>query len=272
MQTKNWETSEYLPLIRKVLARGKDRQTRAGLAHSIFGEMITIDTDTFPILKGRKMHVKPVLGELAAMLKGATTVKEFKELGCNYWDAWGDKEGNLALNYGTTWLDFNGVNQLEQVVKKLKETPNDRRIIISGWKPDDIPKLSLPCCHLLYQWYVRDNMYLDMIWYQRSVDLMVGLPSDVIFATVWNMLLAKTCGYKSGTIKMMLGDVHIYDNHIGGCNKYIEQLELIDPIESPEERTYADLANHVDVFNFQPDELTLSGYKHMPKVNFKLNV
>lgn len=273
MNLARWEIDQYVPLIDKIFSKGEAKDTRAGKAFSIFGETLEIDTQEFPLLRGRQMYYKSVLGELAAMLRGAKTVKEFQELGCNYWNDWGDKEGNLILDYGTSWLDFNGVNQLANLVETLKTNPNDRRMIISGWRPDRIKDLSLPCCHLLYQWYIRDGVFLDMIWYQRSVDVMIGLPSDILFAAVWNMLLAQTTMYRPGKIKFILGDTHIYGNHYLKTRQYLEQTRNYYFRYNkgfPEIRTR--LTKYSNVFNFHPSELVIENYNPEPAIKFELNV
>jgi thymidylate synthase len=139
-------------------------------------------------------------------------------------------------------------------------------MLITGWKPDNIPNLSLPCCHMLYQWYVRPSGHLDMIWYQRSVDTMVGLPSDIILAAAWNILLAKEVGLKAGKIKFMLGDTHIYENHMPGVTEYLARDS-----EFMQEPEYY-LAEHASVFNFEKEQLTIHDYKHLDPIKFTLNV
>ena len=263
-----WEF-DYKELIYKILNKGELRDTRAGKVKSIFGEKLVINTSNkFPLLTGRKMFYKPVLGELAAMLKKPKNVQDFKNFGCNYWDSWADKEGNLNVDYGNAWLDFNGVNQLEKLVHTLKTNPTDRRMIISGWRPDKLEELSLPCCHMLYQWYVRDNRYLDMIWYQRSVDTMIGLPSDIIVATAWNMLLANECGFRPGNIVMMLADTHIYMDHLQGAEEYLETNITNINYAKP----HSNIAAAASVFNFHPDMIELIGYKSAKPIKFKLNI
>ena len=221
---------DYVNLINRILREGEFRQTRNAETVSIFGATLDIDMqghyNEFPLLRGRRMFYKGVFGELDAMLAGASTIQEFEEHGCNYWAQWADEDGNLNIDYGNSWLDFNGVNQVEELIKGLKEDPNDRRHIITGWRPDRLKELSLPCCHMLYQWYVRDGEYLDMIWYQRSVDVMVGLPSDIILAYAWNILIATQTGYKPGKVKMVLGDTHIYSSHISNVHKYLQQVDV----------------------------------------------
>lgn len=291
---QHWEVKQYGALINRILHSGEKRSSRAGDVYSVFGEFLTIDvSQEFPLLRGRKIFYKPVLGELAAMFRGPKNISDFKQFGCNYWDAWGKypngfpenhkfasieeatkakkSVGELTLDYGNAWINFNGVNQLEDVVQKLTTNRTDRRILISGWRPDRLGSLSLPCCHLLYQWYVRDvdteQPKLDMIWYQRSVDTMVGLPSDIILAAAWNIILANQSGLQPGVIKFMLADTHIYENHIPQTLEYMRQLNKVE---------YKKLEYAVDpaasVFNFTPDMLSLSEYVYQPAIKFELNV
>lgn len=278
---ENWEVNQYSKLINKVLQKGEKRQTRAGEAYSIFGETITIDiSKEFPLLKGRKMFYKPVLGELAAMLRGPKNVKDFQDMGCNYWNSWGSGKteealldttiGTLNLDYGNAWLDFNGVNQLEQLINTLKTNPTDRRMLISGWRPDRLNDLSLPCCHMLYQWYVRDGKHLDMLWYQRSVDTMVGLPSDIILCAAWNIIIASQCGFTPGTIKLILGDTHIYANHVAQVLDYMRGLNKA--MEEKNDPLAYTLQSDATVTNFMPNMLTIEAYNPQPAIHFKLNV
>jgi len=277
---ENWEKLQYAKLIQKIMHSGQKRETRNVSTYSIFGELIEIDISThFPLLNGRKLFYKPVLGELAAMLRGPKHIDDFKKFGCNYWNSWGYKkdahdinnahgpdEGHIEVDYGNAWLDFNGFNQLEDVVNKLQNNPADRRIIVSGWRPDRLDKLSLPCCHMLYQWYVRGDT-LDMVWYQRSVDTMVGLPSDIILCAAWNIILANQCGYKPGVIKLVLGDTHIYDNHINGTLDYLRQLNNCEEAKVPYE-----IDPKATISNFRPEMLTLGEYQPQDKLGFELNV
>lgn len=268
----SWEINQYGALINKILHKGEKRPSRAGDTYSIFGEKIEVDLSdgSFPLLQGRKMFYKGVLGELAAMFRGPKTVEDFEKFGCNYWKDWANEDGSIKVDYGNAWIDYNGVNQLEKVVEKLLNTPNDRRIIIDAWRPDRLDDLSLPCCHLLYQWYVRDGKFLDMVWYQRSVDTMVGLPSDIVLAATWNILLANQCGYTPGVVKLMLGDTHIYANHLEGTMDYVKQL---NSIKKHDKISYT-LDPKATVFNFRPEMLVINEEEYKPKqaIKFALNV
>lgn len=247
------------------------RATRNANTRSYFGHHLIVNDlamGHFPALLGRKLYLDGVIGEMAAFLKGPQAVKDFKDQGCNYWDAWGGKKGEVNVDYGNAWLDFGGVNQLQEVVDSLTDDPNGRRHLISGWNPPNIPDLSLPCCHYSYQWYVNDDKELEMIWNQRSVDIMIGLPSDIILAAVWNLLMAQTVGLKPGRLHFMLGDCHIYEAHEEGVVEYLEQAVGAAYMPKP---TWT-LDPKATVFNFEPKMLVIKNYKPNAPIKFKLEV
>jgi len=260
---------KFRNLIINALAQ-EPRKTRNAVTRSYFGEHLVVDSlihNQLPALLGRKLFLKGIIGELAAFLKGPKAVKDFKAQGCNYWDSWGDKAGKLNVDYGNAWLDFEGVNQLKEVVKSLKTHPEGRRHLISGWHPAHLKDLSLPCCHYSYQWYVKDGC-LEMIWNQRSVDIMIGLPSDIILAAVWNILMAQTVGLKPGRLNFMLGDCHIYESHLEGVDTYLEQANDTPQMYLP---TW-ELDPKATVFNFEPSMFKVLKYAPMPSIKFALEV
>jgi len=247
------------------------RQTRNAITRSYFGHHLIVDdlkTGNFPALLGRKLFLKGIIGEMAAFLNGPESVRDFQEQDCSYWDAWGDKDGKLKVDYGNAWLDFGGVNQLEEVVKSLKEDPNGRRHLISGWKPQRLAELSLPCCHYSYQWYINSENELEMIWNQRSVDIMIGLPSDIVLAAIWNILMAQTVGVKPGRLHLMLGDCHLYESHAEGIDKYMQQMPAAANMSEP----IWVLDKEATVFNFTPDMIKIANYNPLPAIKFKLEV
>lgn len=261
----NYELA-YMGLVRKILANGELRRGRNGTTLAIFGETLTIDLSTgeFPLLTGRQLFYRGVFGELAAMLRGPKTLKDFEEHGCNYWKQWAWPDGSINVDYGNAWLDFNGFNQLEALAEGLKNNPHGRRHLVTGWRPDRLDDLSLPCCHYAYQWYVREDKYLDMMWHQRSVDTMIGLPSDVIFASAWNIMLANEVGLIPGKITFTLGDTHIYEEHIEQAKEYLTRLTCELPKYKLE--AYTQKAHTL----FRPDDIIISSYTHMPAIKFEL--
>jgi len=260
---------DYRKIIKKALSC-RDRQTRNAVTRGYFGEMLKTDIMEFgslPLITGRKIYHKGIVGELASFLQGATSVDVFKANGCNYWDSWADDTGKLNIDYGTSWRDFNGVDQLSEVVKSLMENPKGRRHIISAWRPDRLAELALPCCHYSYQWYVTTEGTLDMIWVQRSVDLMVGLPSDMLLAAVFNMLMAQTVGLKPGTLTFHLGDCHVYQTHLPQVEEYLGQpIELFTDVVPAS----WELGEDATVFNFEPSMLEITNYSPAEPIKFEL--
>lgn len=267
MHIDNYE-SDYASLVKDILDNGVERQTRNAVTKSVFGRTLRINMakNQFPILAGRKMFYKGVIGELAAMLQGPKSIEDFRKYDCNYWDKFAKPDGSIEVDYGNAWIDFNGVNQLKELVEGIKRDPHGRRHIVTGWRPDRLSQLSLPCCHLLYQWYVRDGL-LDMIWYQRSVDTMIGLPSDVIVAYVWNLLVANETGYEPGEIIMMLGDTHIYNAHIQNAVEYVRRVRAMpEPILT----THKPFAGTMT--DFDPAGFIVEDYQPLSKIDFELFV
>ena len=257
---------DYAHLIYEIMRDGDDRDTRNHPTRAVFGKMLEVHElcwGQFPILQGRKMYYKGVFGEMAAFLKGPKTIKDFEDEGCNYWKKWGNKDGTINIDYGNSWLDFNGINQLENVLDSLSQDPNGRRHIISGWRPDNLHTLNLPCCHLLYQWYIN-NGFLEMIWYQRSVDTMIGLPSDVILAATWNILMADYLRLLPGKLVFMLGDTHIYKSHTYAVADYLDAVPLVSnhPVS---------YLNEGSLYDFNKDSISLIDYDPFGSIELELH-
>ena len=202
-------TEQYLSLVSYILDKGEKRETRNAPTASIFGATMRFNLidDGFPILTCRKIFHEGIQGEFKAFIEDVSTIKRFKHFGCNYWDKWADEEGNLTLDYPPR-------EQLNTVIELIKNDPTSRRIMINLWDHKRLDKLSLPCCHFNYQFYVRDKEYLDMIWTQRSVDVAVGLPADLILAALYTITIANECRLQPGDITMNFGDTHIYLDHV----------------------------------------------------------
>jgi thymidylate synthase len=271
----------YLDLVSSVIKHGASRLTRNGLTRSIFGSHLAIhdlEDGHFPILTTRKMYLKGVWGELAAFIRGADDLQTFKDFGCNYWDdnakAWDMNEDEAALMvgriYGVQWRNFCGAeyyfDQLTELVKELKENPSSRRHVLSSFNPADVQDNlgCLPPCHLLAQFNVRNNRRLDCIVYMRSVDLCLGLPSDIVLYATLLILLANECGYKPGSLMFMMGDTHVYENHIEEFRRQARRPVTDLPMWKLEEGT--------KLFEFYPRNIFLDNYEHHDQINFIFNV
>lgn len=263
---------KYIELIQEVLANGQYRVGRNGATYSLFGKTLEIDclsTGNFPLLLGRKMYYQGVLGELAAFVRRPSSVTDFTDQGCNYWADWAKADGSLVVDYGNKWLDFGGVNQLDLVRATLKTNPADRRMIISAWDPSNLQNLSLPCCHLLYQWYVREGK-LDMLWFQRSADTMIGMPSDIILAAAFNIMLANNVNLIPGKVTMVFGDTHIYEEHAEKAAAYIEQFKRRSSSSLNYPSYLVDEPESFPLEEFVSTSLVISGYSPAPPIKFEL--
>lgn len=263
----------YTRLVRQVMSFGEIRETRNGNTTALFSTQVVIPDlylGHFPILLGRKMFYKGVLGELAAILRKPTCNGDFVEQGCNYWKEFADPDGSLRVDYGNAWFDFFGTDQVAELKRQLREEPTSRRMLITGWNPANLSNLSLPCCHMLYQFYVSQGQYLHMKWYQRSVDVMIGLPSDVIFAAAWLLAICNEFGLKPGVITMDFGDTHIYEEHLDKTAKYLKQAEAMHGAKRP---LFAYTAKPgADFCDFKAEDIEVLHYHPAPQINFKLKV
>jgi len=262
---------QYNDLVRTIMDQ-PERKTRNSITRSLFGATLTIGSpiaNGFPLLNGRKLYYKGVLGELATFLAGnISNITDFEANGCKYWELWQDNtEGDITVDYGNAWRNWGQTNydQLVRTVAGLQTDPNGRRHLITGWNPDNLNTLSLPCCHYAYQWYINADDQLEMMWHQRSTDVMIGLPSDIILAAAWNILMAQTIGKEPGRIIMTLGDTHIYKSHYAAVELYLKQAFTASkqlPIYAIDERA--------TVFNFKPNMIEMVGYNPEPPISFIL--
>lgn len=269
MRHKHFEL-DYLDLVEELLVEGETRETRNGYTIAQFCKTLVIDMqgkNRLALLESRRMYPRGILGELAAFLRGPKTLADFESQGCNYWNKWSNPDGTINVDYGNLWLDFDGVNQLAELKAKLKSNPTDRRLIVSGWNPGNLASLNLPCCHMLYQWYVREGNYLDMIWYQRSADTMIGIPSDIVLAQVLNILLANEVGLKPGRVNMVFGDTHIYNEHRRTAGALTSRRQFLS-LQYPVYELHMEPGQPIE--EFTADMLTIHGYEPMAPMSFEL--
>lgn len=266
---------QFAELVFHVMEHGEWRQTRNSRTKSVFAKTIVLRDvhNVMPLLAGRRIYFNGVLGELAAMLRGPEHVEDFEHWGCNYWKQWADEDGFLNVDYGNAWLEH---GQIEHLKHCLQHDRTNRRMIINGWVPENLPNLSLPCCHYSYQFYVRNDKYIDMIWNQRSADLMIGVPSDAVFAAAWLKAIANEFGLVAGDVHMNLGDVHIYESHMDGAAEYLKRVQAMTLTHSsrlaPVAWWYAAESLYgKDFLKFKPTDLVVSkDYNPMDPIKFEL--
>ena len=263
---------EYKELVKQVLACGEVKECRNGVTTSLIGTQLKFDAANIPLLNGRKIFYNGVVGEFSAFMNECNTIQEFKDRGCNYWDAWASTNGTLCLDYVDQLHDFIikvnecWTTQIEALKIGLVNDKFSRRHIINLWRPENLHVLSLPCCHYSYQFIVSVDNKLNMIWTQRSADVMVGIPSDMILAYLWVQCLSKELRFKPGEVTMNFGDTHIYEEHIAGAKQYLEVLEpRLIPIATLNDKFTC-------IEQFYPDQLDIIQYDPHPAIKFELKV
>lgn len=267
----------YFKLLSQVINHGEHVTGRNGSTRSIFGASIEfrdLEDGLMPLLTTRKMYYKGIFGELAAFIQGATRLLEFKNRGCNYWDenaaAWyrnKDKpQGHQEVGriYGAQWRNFNGCDQLKRLLVGLKNNPTSRRHILSAYNPAELEQGCLPPCHLLAQYSVRRGGFLESCVYMRSVDLCVGLPTDVVLYAALQAIIAHELKLYPGAITFMLGDAHIYENHIPLLQTQLSREIAAPPLYSIEE--------DMQVLNFHQEDITIFNYTPQEAIKYEFNV
>ena len=248
---------QYLDLLRDVLENGVDKMDRTGVGtRSVFGRQMRFDLNKgFPLMTTKKMHLKSIIYELLWFLKGDTNVKYLQEHGVRIWNEWADENGDLGPVYGSQWRNWNGegIDQIAEVIEKLKKTPNDRRMIVSAWNVGKIAQMHLPPCHMMFQFYVANNK-LSCMLYQRSCDMFLGVPFNIASYALLTMMIAQVCGYELGEFIHTLGDTHIYHNHF---DQVREQLSHT-PYELPKMRINPEVK---DINDFKYEDFELVNYK-----------
>ena len=192
---------QYLDLLNDIMQNGVDKMDRTGVGtRSVFGRQMRFDlNEGFPLVTTKKVHLKSIIHELLWFIKGDTNVKYLQDNGVRIWNEWADENGDLGPVYGAQWRNWNGdgIDQLQDVIDRLKTNPNDRRMIVSAWNPSQIGQMKLPPCHMMYQFYVA-NGKLSCMLYQRSCDMFLGVPFNIASYALLTMMIAQVCDLKPG--------------------------------------------------------------------------
>lgn len=211
---------QYLDLMARVRDTGADKTDRTGTGtRSVFGHQMRFDlSEGFPMVTTKKLHLKSIIHELLWFLAGDTNIAYLKENGVSIWDDWADEKGDLGHVYGYQWRSWptpggGHIDQIQQVLEQIKNTPDSRRLIVSAWNVADIETMALPPCHCLFQFYVADGK-LSCQLYQRSADIFLGVPFNIASYALLTMMMAQVCGLEAGDFVHTLGDAHLYSNHM----------------------------------------------------------
>ena len=271
----------YLDLLQHILDHGRDRGDRTGTGtRGVFGHQMRFDLRAgFPLVTTKKLHLKSIINELVWFLSGRTDNQWLIDHGVTIWNEWATPEqcarfgrgaGDLGPVYGHQWRNFgatrlddgtfakDGVDQIRWVLDEIQRNPNSRRLIVTGWNPQEQDQVALPPCHTLFQFYVQDGE-LSCQLYQRSADTFLGVPFNIASYAMLTCLIAHVSGLKPGDFVHTLGDAHLYSNHLD-----LARLQLSREVRPlPQLILNPDLK---DLFAFRFDDVAITGYDPHPGI------
>lgn len=284
---------QYQDLIKDIFENGYETDDRTGTGTiALFGTKLRWDlTKGFPAVTTKKLAWKACIAELIWFLSGSTNVNDLRLIqhdsliqGKTVWDEnyenqakdLGYHSGELGPIYGKQWRDFGGVDQIIEVIDRIKKLPNDRRQIVSAWNPAELKYMTLPPCHMFYQFNVR-NGYLDLQWYQRSVDVFLGLPFNIASYAALVHIVAKMCNLIPGDLIFSGGNTHIYMNHVEQCKEILrrEPMDLCElQLKFPDEFDEWDTESQVFWLSqfAKPHNFVLNNYESHPPIKGKMAV
>jgi len=269
--------NEYKKLMETILYKGLDKADRTGTGtKSIFGATIRHDMSMgFPLLTGKRVSFKAAKTELLWILQGRTDLKYLEDNGVKYWrpdyERSGRTDETLGPVYGKQWRDFEGIDQLWQLVYNIRFHPNSRRLMVSAWNPAEMKDMVLPPCHYAFQVYVNDGK-LDLMWQQRSADVFLGLPYDIAMYGLLLELLAKGSNMQPGQLIGQLGDCHLYNNHLDQAKIYLGRSKRALPTLFVLDGVKLNKEIQNQVFIPQPNEIKLINYNPYPAIKAELSV
>ena len=256
---------QYHELMRHVLEHGTRKTDRTGTGtRSVFGwQMRFALAEGFPLVTTKKLHLKSIVHELLWFLSGSTNVAYLKANGVSIWDEWADDQGELGPVYGHQWRswptrDGEAIDQIGEVLARIRKDPDSRRLIVSAWNVAEIPKMALAPCHALFQFYVADGR-LSCQLYQRSADIFLGVPFNIASYALLTHLVAQQCDLQVGDFVWTGGDCHLYLNHLDQAR---EQLSR-EPYPLPR------LAIHrkpPTIFDYRYEDIEIVGYQAHPHI------
>lgn len=266
----SYADKRYIKLVKRVLKKGIETKDRTGVGTlSLFGERVKYDLRKgFPLLTTKRVWFNGVLHELIWFLKGDTNIKYLQNNKVHIWDEWADKDGNLGPVYGKQWRDWGGIDQIKEVVKEIKKNPTSRRLIVNAWNVSELKEMALPPCHLLFQFSVRGGEFLDCQVYQRSADLFLGVPFNIASYALLTHAVAHVTHLKVGTLTHVMGDCHIYLNHLDQVKEQVRRYEEEEKRPAPT----LEINGLKDITRLKEAHITLNHYNPYGKIEGEVAV
>ena len=259
----------YHDLMRHVLENGAPKTDRTGTGtRSVFGWQMRFDLrDGFPLVTTKKLHTKSIIHELLWFLSGSSNVRPLQERGVSIWDEWAREDGDLGPVYGRQWRSWPApspehpdaaIDQISQLMRDLKATPDSRRLIVSAWNVAQIPQMALAPCHALFQFYVAEGR-LSCQLYQRSADIFLGVPFNIASYALLTHMVAQQADLLPGDFIWTGGDCHLYSNHLDQAR---EQLSR-EPYPLPR---LAIKRRPPSIFDYQFEDFEIVDYQSHPHI------
>jgi thymidylate synthase len=255
----------YLDLMRHVLEHGTQKSDRTGTGTlSVFGWQMRFDlSQGFPLVTTKKLHLKSIVHELLWFLSGSTNVAPLNAAGVSIWDEWAGDDGELGPVYGHQWRswpspDGGSIDQIADLMKRLRSDPDSRRLIVSAWNVAELPQMALAPCHALFQFYVADGR-LSCQLYQRSADIFLGVPFNIASYALLTEMVAQQCDLLPGDFVWTGGDCHLYLNHLDQAREQLTREPY--PLPRLELRRRPE-----SIFDYRFEDIAISGYQAHPHI------
>jgi len=274
----------YLDALKFVLETGQVREDRTGTGTiGVFGMQQRYDLSLgFPAVTTKKLAFKACLSELLWFLEGSNDERRLCEIlhgtrssgkktiwtdnaTSKYWLPNAEFIGDLGRVYGVQWRDFGGVDQVVELVNGIKKDPYGRRHIITAWNPGQLDQMALPPCHCFAQFYVSADGKLSCQMYQRSCDMFLGVPFNIASYSLLTHMIAQVCGLEAGEFVHVLGDAHIYLNHV----EQVKEQLVREPLPLPTLWINPEIK---DILKFTMEDFRLDGYNSYASIKAPMAV